>query len=75
MADRIGHPKIRYWSDTMTRRDYVLLSTAIREAIENPRCGWSHCDGVSEAAERIADALAAANPRFDRDRFIQDACG
>lgn len=29
---------------------------------------------LSEIAEDVADVLAEANPRFDRDKFL-DACG
>lgn len=70
----------------MTRRDYVRIAAALREARE--RCervreasGMSDGStprgpafdnsafGLQIAAESLADALAADNPRFDRDRF------
>jgi hypothetical protein len=55
----------------MTRRDYELLHAAIS------RVRGLTPDAVNmrrEVAESIADALAQANPRFERDRFLRD-CG
>lgn len=64
----------------MTRKDYVALAEALREARVDIQCKEpaEHVstlkDGVSYAADHIADALAADNPRFDRTRFLK-ACG
>lgn len=54
----------------MTRKDYVLIAEALKEA----RRVSQYPDGISTAARCIAGALAAANPRFDRARFLR-ACG
>jgi hypothetical protein len=55
----------------MTRKDYVLLSNAIANGIDDA----SGINGLTGYAiiQRIADALATDNPRFDRERFIK-AC-
>lgn len=56
----------------MTRKDYVLLAQAIRgsfAAVKNAE----QQNGVKTAAERLSDALAADNPRFDRTRFLEAA--
>lgn len=56
----------------MTRRDYVMLSTAIRGM---PSFAPSLRTARDSAARTIGDALLADNPRhFDRDRFLID-CG
>lgn len=46
----------------MTRKDYVLIAAALREART-----------VAEAARLLADQLAQDNPRFDRERFLKAA--
>lgn len=59
----------------MTRRDYILIQDAIR----NAPCSVSDPDdamyraGLEDAATAIADALSRDNPRFDRDRFLKAA--
>lgn len=64
----------------MTRKDYVLIAEALREARVDIQCKEPEeqvqtlKDGVSYAADWIADALAGENPRFDRNRFLK-ACG
>jgi hypothetical protein len=56
----------------MTRRDYVLLSDAIRGM---PAFAPALRTARESAARTIANALAAANPRgFDHARFLAD-CG
>jgi len=44
----------------MTRRDYILLASVLRDLVpkDNP------------AIRMIADALAQDNPRFNRDHFL-----
>lgn len=58
----------------MTRKDYVLIASALREVYH------SHTDtlirsGVLSAADSIASALANDNPRFDRARFCLAVIG
>ena len=56
----------------MTRRDYAMLSTAIRGM---PAFAPSLRTARESAARTIADALLAANPvHFDHARFLTD-CG
>lgn len=64
----------------MTRKDYVALSAAMRAARDDiyrkePEGSTQTdlLDGVSYAAEHIADALAQDNRAFDRARFLRDA--
>ena len=59
----------------MTRKDYELIARELREGMRSHRVShqaerWTY----HEIALRLADALAAENPRFDRDKFIL-ACG
>lgn len=54
----------------MTRKHYAAIAAAIWSAIEEASDGWDAC---TVAANNIADVLAADNPRFDRDTFIQAA--
>ena len=46
----------------MTRRDFELIAGVLRETNATP-----------EQAQAFASALAATNPRFDRERFLS-AC-
>jgi hypothetical protein len=55
----------------VTRRDYVLIAAALRLARPThtePGDGWR------SAVDAMADALVAANPRFDRELFLAN-CG
>ena len=45
----------------MTCKDYILIANALRDSGED----------YFLAVINLADALAADNPRFDRDRFIE----
>lgn len=60
----------------MTRRDYVLLSAALRKAmgraLREQAASASYTVGVELAACAVADALKAANPKFDHARFVRD---
>lgn len=67
----------------MTKRDYQAIARAIHEAAQPgnpPGSDWA-CEIFPTSAEgmrqdiigRIADVLAADNPRFDRQRFVE-AC-
>jgi hypothetical protein len=53
----------------MTRKDYVMIAQVISESQ-----GLTRSDIIDTVAERLADALAIDNPRFDRARFLA-ACG
>ena len=57
----------------MTRKDYE----AIARAIARSRGHWAAVDiavhAIEATTEQIAIALAADNPRFDRERFIAAA--
>jgi hypothetical protein len=55
----------------MTRKDYEAIARAIASARKaTPYDALRYVDAV---ASNIADALAADNPRFDRERFIAAA--
>jgi hypothetical protein len=59
----------------MTRKDYVLLAAAIERAGLSGDFEKSEYQAAIEyVATELADALAAENPRFERDRFLK-ACG
>lgn len=56
----------------MTRKDYVMLEAALKSArMQHPTDAQivQHRFCVS----RVADALAADNPRFDRARFLRES--
>ena len=56
----------------MTRKDYILIARALRES--RPGIGYERNLLAWEGTcIRMADALAADNPRFDRERFMR-AC-
>lgn len=67
----------------MTKKHYVLLAAAFRAALKRTRqseleTGGNHrlqSIGVEVAVEEVANALAAANPRFDRAKFINAVRG
>lgn len=64
----------------MSRKDYVALAGAIRkEADAWPPSGSGSVDLVrsviQNVAEGVADALAADNPNFNRERFMAAALG
>jgi hypothetical protein len=58
----------------MTRKDYVLLAEALNAAFSRSTADKADkADGIARAAIELADALAADNPRFDRERFLKAA--
>ena len=62
----------------MTRKDYVMIAEAIRGTLlPDFETGIAPPEREASAtlrvALRLADALAADNPRFDRHQFLQ-AC-
>lgn len=61
----------------MTRKDYVLIAAALREARLHALRNEAPDGGVfwlAAAADEIAYALERDNPRFNRERFLA-ACG
>ena len=54
----------------MTKKDFILIANTISELRNFTDLGPGDIDVI---AARFALALRAANPRFDRDRFIK-AC-
>lgn len=63
-----------------SRQDFVAIANAIKAAQadvigkEPKKAHADMLDGISLAAEHIADELASDNSRFDRGRFLA-ACG
>jgi hypothetical protein len=59
----------------MTRRDYVLLSDALRIGREAAdKRAPSYTVGADIVIRSVGDFLAMNNPRFERDRFVAN-CG
>jgi hypothetical protein len=71
----------------MTRKDYILIAAALRETLahiasngdserlsdDGRTFNSGESQGAHLAALRLADALAADNPRFERETFLK-AC-
>ncbi len=53
----------------MTRKDYVLISDVLRDALDSIIDDMA----LEALASRFADELALDNPRFDRERFLAAA--
>lgn len=62
----------------MTRKDYDMLASAIRETSSLVIPGGPHRMHADSAlvnlANRLSDQFEEENPRFDRARFLE-ACG
>jgi hypothetical protein len=58
----------------MSRKDYVAIAEAIREAKRETAETLGSSYVLRLAAEEIARALKRDNARFDRERFLT-ACG
>lgn len=54
----------------MTRKDYYALADAIATTRIDYEYNPDALSGVSYVTRKIADVLAADNPRFDRARFF-----
>lgn len=54
----------------MTRRDYVMLSSALDKA-RTRAIGQTQTRGVEYAAQEIGRAIALQNRAFDYPRFLQ----
>jgi hypothetical protein len=59
----------------MTKKDYKLIAAALKGAHVSLRVHFPVAAflGWRVAADRVADALAQDNPRFDRARFLKAA--
>lgn len=59
----------------MTRKDYILLANALASAKpEYVPTASPFNEQWRDDCEAVADALAADNARFERERFLK-ACG
>lgn len=59
----------------MTRKDYILISSAVARAAahDDPNTVGSLFDaGIERVAQEIAQALQRDNPNFDAERFLED---
>lgn len=54
----------------MTRKDYIAIAEALRDALNLTSGNCHHRDGVRDAAEKIANAMQDDNPSFDRAHFL-----
>ena len=61
--------------ERMTRKDYILIAKAFRQAQEDNYGDSSANAGIEYASDLLADALAKENPRFDKDKFIKACVG
>ena len=52
----------------MTRKDYILITETLRAEYSETNKDFQL--GVICAAQRIANALANDNPRFNREHFL-----
>jgi len=55
----------------MTKRDFIAIAAAIRGTLD--RSAPNLWPGIILLANNIADYCAVANPRFDRERFMDAA--
>jgi hypothetical protein len=57
----------------MSKKDYIALATVMRARIDFEGSSTDAADVVRAVAVDLADTLAADNPRFNRNTFLQ-AC-
>lgn len=57
----------------MTRRDYVFLAEVFAQALKDLGVYENATQAIAHTARLMANRLAAANPRFDRERFLKAA--
>ena len=56
----------------MTKKDFIALADALRKVgVES----YTDTATFVQCVRLVADALAADNPRFDRDRWYRYVCG
>ena len=53
----------------MSRKDYILIATAIAQAYREAR--GAEKEGVEKVLEHMAHALQVDNPAFKTDKFVQ----
>lgn len=58
----------------MTRKDFEFIAATIKAMAKVNNQEHGFIDVRADVAEEFADALAKANPLFDRERFLH-ACG
>ena len=56
----------------MTRKEYILIAAAIAEVRDEMIDSPARVAGAAQTARRIGSALRRDNPRFDRDKFLND---
>lgn len=55
----------------MTRKDYILIASALREArLSDDEATQETDEQWTRVVNRVARALANDNPSFDRARFV-----
>jgi hypothetical protein len=54
----------------MHRKDYILIANALRNYRNEPDANHNSWSGIEEVSNRICDALATDNPRFNREHFL-----
>ena len=57
----------------MTRKDYVLIATALQVVMRRAAGIPAAQAGIDNAARELCSTLATNNPRFDRARFLKAA--
>ena len=55
----------------MSRKDYIRLAAALRGVVNDEAASVGESPGVRRTIIAIEDALAADNPRFDREKFLE----
>lgn len=58
----------------MSKKDYVLIAEVFYAECSEQNFAIGPCASAQRIAENLADKLKAANPAFDRNRFLR-ACG
>jgi hypothetical protein len=59
----------------MTRKDYIVLAGALRNAVSRHTPSFDSYQGAMDAAYQVAVVLAEDNPRFDREHFLSVVTG
>lgn len=59
----------------MTKQDFELIATALREGVLAARCYREEQSALTAAAKAMALTLARTNERFDSARFVEAVVG